>query len=70
MPILDSKSIESEGLLDAAKLMLLSARTSPKSGGIDDVLTLVVLGKEKDALADEMDKIAEERKISGFKRDA
>ncbi|MGA3406274.1 MAG: DUF2148 domain-containing protein [Candidatus Bathyarchaeia archaeon] len=70
MPILDSKSIESEGLLDAARLMLLSARTAPKSGGIDDVLTLVVLGKEKDALADEMDKIAEERKISGFKRDA
>jgi len=70
MPILDSKSIESEGLLDAARLMLLSARTAPKSGGIDDVLTLVVLGKEKDALAEEMDKIGEERKISGFKRDA
>lgn len=56
--------------MDAAKLMLVSARTAPKSGGVDDVLTLIVLGKEKDDLAAEMDKIAEERKISGFKRDA
>ena len=50
--------------------MLISARTAPKSGGVDDVLTLIVLGKEKDDLADEMDRIADERKISGFKRDA
>lgn len=70
MPILDSRTTELEGLMDVAKLMLISARTAPKSGGIDDVFTLVVSGKEKDALADEMDKIAEERKISGFKRDA
>ena len=56
--------------MDAAKLMLISARTAPKSGGVDDVFTLIVLGKEKDELADEMDRIAEERKISGFKRDA
>jgi len=70
MPILDSKTVEEEGLLHTARLMLISARTAPKSGGLDDVLTLIVLGKEKDALADEMDKIAEERKISGFKRDA
>ncbi len=70
MPILDSKTAEYEGLLHAANLMLISARTAPKSGGVDDVLTSIILGKEKDALADEMDKIAEERKISGFKRDA
>jgi uncharacterized ferredoxin-like protein len=70
MPILDSKSSEIEGLLDAARLMLVSARTAPKSGGVDDVLTAIVVGKEKDDLADEMDRIAEERKISGFKRDA
>ena len=70
MPILDSKTSEVEGLLHAARLMLISARTAPKSGGVDDILASIVLGAEKDALADEMDKIAEERKISGFKRDA
>lgn len=50
--------------------MLVSARTAPKTGGVDDVLTLVVYGKEKDALAEEMEKVAEERKITGFMRDA
>jgi uncharacterized ferredoxin-like protein len=70
MPILDSESGENEGLMHAARLMLVSARTAPKSGGVDDVLTAIVLGKEKEALADEMDKMAEERNISGFKRDA
>lgn len=56
--------------MHVARLMMLSARTAPKSGGVDDVLTAIVLGKEKESLADEMDKIAEERKITGFKRDA
>lgn len=70
MPIFSSEASENEGLLQAARLMLVSARTAPKSGGIDDVLTAIVLGKEKESLADEMDKIAEERKIAGFKRDA
>jgi uncharacterized ferredoxin-like protein len=70
MPVLIGDSAENEGLLQVARLMLVSARTAPKSGGIDDVLTALVLGREKELLADEMDKIGEERKISGFKRDA
>jgi uncharacterized ferredoxin-like protein len=70
MPILNSETSENEALLHAARLMLVSARTAPKSGGVDDVLTAIVLGKEKELLADEMDKIAGERKIAGFKRDA
>jgi len=56
--------------MHAARLMLLSARTAPKSGGVDDVLTVIVHGEEKESLAREMEKIAEERKIAGFKRDA
>ncbi len=70
MTLLNSESCENEALMHAARLMLLSARTAPKSGGVDDVLTAIALGKEKDSIADEMDKIAEERKIAGFKRDA
>jgi uncharacterized ferredoxin-like protein len=69
-PIIESQNGEKEAVLEAAKLMLIAARTAPKSGGIDDVLTIIVYGKEKDAIAKKMEKIGEERKIKGFKRDA
>jgi len=70
MPIIRTEEGEREALLHVSRLMLVSARTAPKSGGIDDILTAVVIGKEKEALAKEMDKMAEERKIEEFKRDA
>lgn len=69
MPIITSEESEREGIIQVSKLMLVSARTAPKSGGVDDVLTALVYGREKDSLAAEMEKIAEERKISGFQRD-
>jgi uncharacterized ferredoxin-like protein len=71
MPIVTSKEGEKEALLEAAKLMLLSARTAPRSAGIDDILTVMVYGKEKEDIAVEMDKIAQERQnaTAGFKRD-
>jgi uncharacterized ferredoxin-like protein len=72
MPITNSKQAEKDALLQAAKLMLLSARTAPKSGGIDDIQTLLAHGQEKDDIAAEMEKIAQERPnmTAGFKRDA
>jgi len=70
MPLIKSEEAEKEAVLDAIRLMLVSARTAPKSRGADDVLTLIVVGKEKESLAAEMDKIAEERRIERFKRDA
>ena len=70
MPTIKSDEGEREALLHASKLMLVSARTAPKTGGIDDILTVVVFGKEKEALAEEMNKIGEEREIENFKRDA
>lgn len=69
-PIIESESGEREAILEAAKLMLIAARTAPKSGGIDDILTMIVHDKEKDAIAGKMEEIAEERKVQGFKRDA
>jgi uncharacterized ferredoxin-like protein len=69
-PIIESENGEKEAVLEAAKLMLTAARTAPKSGGIDDVLTIIVYGEEKDAIAEKMEGIGEERKIEGFKRDA
>lgn len=69
-PILEGKESEREAVLQVAKLMLVSARTAPKSGGVDDVETAMVYGGEKDRLADEMERIGEERRIPHFKRDA
>lgn len=68
MPII-SKEGEREEVLEAAKLMLLSARTAPKSAGIDDIVTAVIYGKEKEDIVAEMDKIAFERNSDGFRRD-
>jgi uncharacterized ferredoxin-like protein len=69
-PIVDSRSAERGGILEAARLMLISARTAPKSAGIDDVLAVIVYGKEKDAIADKMEQIGKKRKVEAFMRDA
>lgn len=69
-PIIESEYGEKDAILEVAKLMLIAARTAPKSAGVDDVLTVIVHGKEKDAIARKMEEIAEERKIEGFTRDA
>jgi uncharacterized ferredoxin-like protein len=68
--MIESKNAEREAILEAAKFMLISARTAPKSAGIDDVLTIIVHGDEKDAMARKMEEMAEERKSEGFRRDA
>jgi len=70
MPIINGKEQEKQGVMETANLMLVSARTAPKSGGVDDILTAMVYGEEKEAIATEMDKLATERNIAGFKRDA
>jgi uncharacterized ferredoxin-like protein len=69
-PVIESKNGEKEALLEAAKLMLVSSRTAPKTAGVDDTLTAIIYGKEKDTIAEKMEEIAEERKIEGFRRDA
>ena len=69
-PTIEGKSAEKEAILETAKLMLIAARTAPKTAGIDDVITSIVYGKEKDAIADIMDEIGVERKSEGFRRDA
>jgi len=63
---------EKDALLQAAKLMLLSARTAPKSAGVDDIETMLISGKTINTLVAEMRKIAKERPkmAKGFRRDA
>lgn len=62
-------NVEREGIMQGAKLMLISARTAPKSGGEDDILTALVFGNEKDRLAVEMETISDEREENWIRRD-
>ena len=56
MPILDGREQERQGILEIANLMVVAARTAPKSGGRDDILTAIVHGPEIEALAADMGK--------------
>jgi uncharacterized ferredoxin-like protein len=69
-PKIESREAEKDALLEAAKFMVVAARTAPKTAGIDDVLAIIVHGKEKDTIAEKMEAISAKRKIEGFKRDA
>ena len=61
MPTVYGDEQEKDAIMQAAKLMLVSARTAPKSGGVDDILTALVYGEEKDVIAAKMGKMADER---------
>ena len=70
MPIIDGKEQELQGIIQVANLMVVSARTAPKSGGVDDVYTAVIYGDEKEHLAIEMERLAGVQNDKVFKRDA
>ncbi|MBI5000461.1 MAG: hypothetical protein HZB92_02895 [Euryarchaeota archaeon] len=59
----------SDGLDIVAGLMALSARTAPKAAGKDFIEVKVLRGKDKDAVGNDMLRIAKERKNAGFARD-
>jgi uncharacterized ferredoxin-like protein len=70
MPVLDGRQQERQGILEIANLMVVAARTAPKAGGKDDILTAVVTGPEAAAIAGEMEKIAAERNNPAWIRQA
>ena len=57
--IYSEKQMEEKVVMDTASRMCAAARTAPKTRGIDNIITLVLTGTEKDTLADKMDEIAE-----------
>jgi len=69
-PKISSDEGEKEAILTVARLMQVAAKTAPKALGADDVLTLLIYGEEKNAVAEEMNKIASERNADLFRRDA
>lgn len=72
MPILENIEAEKQAVVDAAHLIMASIRTAPKGRGVDRVVSAIVIGKEKNDLADQMEKrmIKKANPISAFKKDA
>ncbi len=72
MPIIKSKKAEEDAILIAAKLMAASARTAPKTQGVDRIVTMIITGEEKENVAKAMEQKAKQKKIfaSTFNRNA
>ncbi len=70
MPFLEGREQERQGILEIANLMVIAARTAPKSGGRDDILTAIVYGLETEAMAADMSKMAVERNDAAWMKHA
>ena len=68
--IISSQEAEKRAVEQIACLMCAAARTAPKARGIDDLVTLIVNGQEKEQLAAEMRRIAQASGAQFFERDA
>jgi uncharacterized ferredoxin-like protein len=72
MAILTSGQIEKDAVEMGASMMAVSARTAPKTRGVDSVKTIILTGKDLEKLAAAMEKKvkAKSTELPGFKRDA
>jgi len=68
--IFNERDIRSELVIQAARQMMVAARTAPKAKGIDIIEMALVTGEDKSRLAEEMQRIAAERDFKFFLRDA
>jgi uncharacterized ferredoxin-like protein len=72
MVILKSGQIEKEAVEMGASMMAISARTAPKTRGVDSVKTVILTGEDLEKLAAAMEGKVKEKstELPGFKRDA
>ena len=72
MAILTSGQIEKDAVEMGASMMAVSARTAPKTRGVDSVKTVILTGEDLEKLAAAMEKKVKEKstELPGFKRDA
>ncbi|WP_378955167.1 ferredoxin domain-containing protein [Pelosinus sp. sgz500959] len=68
--IINSQEIEERAVERIADLMCVAARTAPKAKGVDNLVTLIVNGQDKEQLSAEMRRIAQESGMDFFQRDA
>lgn len=63
------KRLETEGLEIVARLMAVSARTAPKTGGADLIHTRILTNGEKDAVVAAMREIGERKALRRSRKD-
>ena len=68
--IQNERTVRSELVMQAARQMMVAARTAPKGKGIDIIEMALVTGDDKNRLATEMRSIAAEKDWKFFLRDA
>ncbi|QDR79260.1 ferredoxin domain-containing protein [Sporomusa termitida] len=68
--ITSSQAVEERAVAQIADMMCVAARTAPKAKGVDNLVTLIVNGPEKEQLSAEMRRIAQESGMQFFERDA
>ena len=70
MAIVPFDEIRGPALTEAARRMLVAAKTAPKGRGIENLVYATVDGAEKEALAAKMDELSRNLNIPFFSRDA
>ena len=68
--LLMNHEAEEQGVMLAAQLLCIAARTAPKGKGKDLLVTAILTGEDKEALRLKMLEIAERDSMSIFSRDA
>lgn len=68
--IVSSIDAEKDAVLIVAKLMLTAARTAPKAGGLDSIVTAILNGEEKEKLSETMERIGKEKEWDWVIRDS
>jgi len=68
--IISSTDAEKDAVLIVAKFMLTAARTAPKTGGLDSIVTAILNGEEKEKLSETMEKVGKERELDWIIRDS
>ena len=67
--IYNSNDMELRAVMDTAQAMCAAARTAPKARGFDRIVTAVLTGEDKDALAAEMERMGAKMGADFFIRD-
>jgi len=68
--IMNSQEVEERAVERIADMMCVAARTAPKGKGIDNLVTLIINGQDKEQLSAEMRRVAQESGMEFFERDA
>lgn len=68
--ITTSQEAEERAVWHIADLMCAAARTAPKARGTDNLVTILVSGKEKDKLSEKLRHIAKDHAVAFVERDA